>query len=150
MKLFALLIAVVLLVPSTSAAQGGLARLVGTVRDQSGAFVPGATVVVRNEKTGEERTVTADANGVIAVSNLKPSTYTVVAKFGEFRPAEYTGMLLQAGQDLSLDLQLMAAGVTESVTVAAAAASLDLSSARMGVNVNQREVEDLPLNGRQM
>jgi hypothetical protein len=150
MKLFTLLIAVVLLVPSTSAAQGGLARLLGTVRDQSGALVPGATVVVRNEKTGEERTVTADANGVIAVSNLKPSTYTVIAKFGEFRPAEYSGMLLQAGQDLSLDLQLMPAGVTESVTVAASAASLDLSSARMGVNVNQREVEDLPLNGRQM
>jgi hypothetical protein len=43
----------VLAIPSAAAAQGGLARLVGTVRDQSGAFIPGATVVVRNEKTGE-------------------------------------------------------------------------------------------------
>ena len=150
MKLFMVLIAAALAMPSAAAAQGGLARLVGTVRDQSGALIPGATVVVRNEKTGEERTVTADANGVITVSNLKPSTYTVTAKFGEFKPVEYSGMLLQAGQDLSLDLQLMPAGVTESVTVAGSAAAMDLSSARMGVNVNQREVEDLPLNGRQM
>ena len=150
MKLVTLLIAAALSVPSGAAAQGGLARLVGTVRDQSGAFIPGATVVVRNEKTGEERTATADANGAIAVSNLRPSTYTVVAKFGEFKPVEYSGMLLQAGQDLSLDLQLMAAGVTEAVTVTGDAPALDMSSARMGVNVNQREVEDLPLNGRQM
>ena len=139
-----------LLLPAGAIAQSGLARIVGTVRDQTGAFVPGATVVVRNEKTGEERAVTADTQGLVAVTNLKPSTYTIKATFGDFKPTEYTGMLLQAGQNLSLDLELMAAGVSEAVTVTGEAPAIDVSSARMGVNVNQREVEDLPLNGRQM
>jgi hypothetical protein len=140
----------ILLVPALASAQSGLGRIVGTVRDQSGAFIPGATVIVTNEKTGEERAVQADTQGLIAVGNLKPSTYTIKATFGDLKPTEYTGLLLQAGQDLSLDLELMAAGISESLTVTGDAPAIDLSSARMGVNVNQREVEDLPLNGRQM
>ena len=66
------------------------------------------------------------------------------------RPLEYTGILLQAGQDLTLDMELQPAGVSEAVTVVGDAPSIDLSSARMGVNVSEREVEDLPVNGRQM
>lgn len=132
------------------AAQAGLATLAGTARDQSGAALPGATVSVTNEKTGEERLATADAQGGFAVTGLRPSTYTVRAAFGAFAPTEYTGILLQAGQHLTLDMELHPAGLSETVSVVGGAASTDLSSARMGVNVNQREVEDLPINGRQM
>jgi outer membrane receptor protein involved in Fe transport len=138
-----------LLAPAAAAAQGD-ARIAGSVRDQSGALVPGATVTVKNERTGEQRSVTADTEGLFSVTALKPSTYTVRATFADFQPVEYTGMLLQVGQNLMLDLELAPAGVTEAVTVAASVPTLDLSSARMGVNVNQREVQELPLNGRQM
>jgi hypothetical protein len=146
----AVLAVAALLAPVPAAAQSGLAKLAGTARDQSGAAIPGAAVTVKNEKTGEERTATADAQGGFAVTNLRPSTYTIKATFGAFAPTEYTGILLQAGQDLTLDMELHPAGLSEAVNVVADAPSLDLSSARMGVNVNQREVEDLPLNGRQM
>jgi hypothetical protein len=139
-----------LLTPIAAAAQGGLAKLAGTARDQSGAAVPGATVTVTNERTGEQRLATADGQGGFAITNLRPSTYTIKAAFGAFAPTEYTGILLQAGQDLTLDMDLRPAGLTEAVSVVADAPSMDLSSARMGVNVNQREVEDLPINGRQM
>jgi protocatechuate 3,4-dioxygenase beta subunit len=54
-------------------------RFAGTVLDSSGAFVPGATVTVKNEKTGEERTATSSAQGIYVVANLKPSTYTIRA-----------------------------------------------------------------------
>src|SRR4051794_2912752 len=136
--------------PLTAAAQGGLAKLAGTARDQSGAAVPGATLTVKDEKTGEERAATADAQGGFTISNLRPSTYTVTAVFGAFAPTQYTGILLQAGQALTLDMELHPAGLSEAVSVVGDAPAVDLSSARMGVNVNQREVEDLPINGRQM
>ena len=58
--------------PMTAAAQGGLAKLAGTARDQSGAAVPGATLMVKNERTGEERVATADVQGGFTISNLRP------------------------------------------------------------------------------
>ena len=125
-------------------------RFAGTVLDQSGALVPGATIVVKNEKTGEERTVTANTEGRYLVPNLKPSMYTLRATFGNFQPLEYTGLQLVVGQEFDLDLQLMAAGVSETVTVSASTNVVDLSSAKIGVNVSEREVQGLPVNGRQM
>jgi hypothetical protein len=138
-----------LLLPVTAFAQGN-ARFSGTVLDPSGAAVPNATVVVKNEKTGEERTVTSNKEGRYVVPNLKPADYTIRAKFGEFQPLEFTGLPLAAAQDFSLDLSLKAPGVNESITVEASAGTLELSSARNGVNVTPREVESLPVNGRQM
>jgi hypothetical protein len=145
----ALVMAVFLTAPSSALAQSD-GRFVGTVRDQTGALIPGATVVVKNERTGEERTVVTDAQGRYVISNLRPSTYTLRATLGEFAPLEYTKMLLSAGQEFALDLELRPAGLTETVQVTGRASVIDLSSARIGANVNQREVQDLPLNGRQM
>ena len=70
----------VMLLPALAAAQSGQSRIVGTVLDPSGAFVPGATVVVKNEKAGEERTATSTDQGLYVVTSLKPSTYTIRAK----------------------------------------------------------------------
>ncbi len=140
----------ILMMPVMAAAQGGLGRLTGTARDQSGAAVPGAAVTITNEKTGETRAAVADALGGYTFSTLRPSLYTIRANFTAFAPIEYDAILLQAGQHLTIDLELHPAGLTEAVHVVADAPALDLSSARMGVNVNQREVEDLPINGRQM
>ena len=125
-------------------------RFTGTVLDSSGAFVPGATVTIRNEKTGEERVVVANAQGRYVVSNLKPSSYTIRVAYGSFAPLEYTAMTLAAAQEFALDLTLQPAGLTETVTVLGQANTIDLSSARMGTNVSEGEVQGLPVNGRQM
>jgi len=122
----------------------------GTVRDQTGAAVPGATVAIRNERTGEVREVVSGADGSYVAPNLKPSLYTITSKVGDFQPIAFNGLELAAGQVFYLDLEMKAAGVTETVTVSAAVPTLDLSSARIGANVNEREVQELPLNGRQM
>lgn len=133
--------------PARAQADG---RFAGTVLDASGANVPNATITVKNEKTGEERTGTSNAQGLYLITNLKPSTYTIRAASGNFTPLEYTSLQLVAGQEFHLDLELKPAGVTESVTVQGTSPTLDLSSARIGVNVGEREVANLPINGRQM
>ena len=122
----------------------------GTVIDSSGSSVSGATVVAVNERTGEERVVVANAEGRYVLTGLRPSVYTIKVTFQGFAPVEYTGMQLAAAQEFPLDLTLQAAGVTEAVTVQGNATAIDLSSARIGVNVSEREVQNLPVNGRQM
>ena len=109
----------------------------------------------RREGHGEER---ADRRRAQAVSNeqgyflirLKPSSYTIKTEKTGFAAIEYTAMPLAVGQELALDFEFKPAGVTEDVTVVGTAPVLDLSSARIGVNVSEREVDRLPVNGRQM
>src|SRR5215467_1963847 len=91
------LFVLVLAIPAIALAQGD-ARFSGTVLDQTGAFVPGAMVTVKNQRTGEERTVTTGSDGRYVVPNLKPSVYTIRAMFGSFQPLEYTDMTLAVGQ----------------------------------------------------
>ncbi len=131
-------------------AQTDQAGFTGTVRDQSGAFVTGATVTVKNERTGESRSTTTNVQGVFVVDKLRPSTYTLSVTKDGFSLTEYTAMTVAVGQQLALDFELRPAGVQETVTVVGAAPVLDISSARIGANVSQREVESLPVNGRQM
>src|SRR5215510_8759665 len=142
-------LALTVALPSLVLAQGN-ARFSGTVLDQSGAIVPGATVMAKNERTGEERTATSNGDGRYVITGLKPSVYTLSIKVAQFAPLEYTSLELVAAQDFALDLQLRPAGVNEVITVTAQANVIDLSSARQGVNVNEAEVQALPVNGRQM
>ena len=145
----ACLLAIALLLPNPVFAQAE-ARFVGVVLDPSGAVIPGATVIVKNERTGEERTVTSNAEGRYIVTSLRPSVYTIRATFGQLAPLELTGLQLVAAQEFPLDLSLTPAGLTETVTVTANVSAVDISSARIGVNVSEREIEGLPVNGRQM
>jgi hypothetical protein len=142
--------AIILTAMAAPAWAQGDARFAGMVLDQSGAFVPGATVTVKNQKTGEVRTAASGPEGRYVVPNLKPSVYTISINVGSFAPLEYTDMTLAVGQEFNIDLELHAAGVSETVTVEAHATAIDLSSARIGANVSEREVQALPVNGRQM
>jgi len=143
------LLAIIMGLPMPALAQTE-GRFTGTVLDQSGALVPGAVIVVKNEKTGEERSATANAQGRYVITGLKPSVYTIRTTFGNFAPLEYTSLQLVAAQEFAIDLALQPAGVTETVTVQGRANVIDLSSARVGVNVGERDIQDLPVNGRQM
>ena len=143
------LLAIALLLPVVAFAQND-GRFTGVVLDPSGAVIPGATVTVKNERTGEERSVKSSPDGRYLVPGLRPSVYTIRATSNDLAPLEFTGMQLVAGQEFALDLSLTPAGVTETVQVTANVAAVDLSSARVGVNVSEREVQGLPVNGRQM
>jgi Carboxypeptidase regulatory-like domain len=125
-------------------------RIAGIVRDSSGALATGVTAKAKNERTGEERSAVTNDQGYFLIAPLKPSTYTIRVERVGFAPIEYTAMPLAIGQELTLDFELKPAGVTEAVTVVGSAPVLDLSSAKIGVNLGEREVNNLPVNGRQM
>src|SRR5919197_6355392 len=144
------LVVLVAMRATTAAAQSEQGRLTGTVRDQSSALVASAAVTVKNDRTGEARSAESNGQGQFLIGSLKPSTYTINVSKAGFAPVEYPNMPVAAGQELAVDFELHPAGVQEQVMVTAAAPLLDLSSARIGVNVSEREVNNLPVNGRPM
>src|ERR1044072_8588434 len=131
-------------------AQQDQGRIAGTVTDSNGALVPGAAIVIKNERTGEDRTATSSDSGSYIVSGLRPSLYTITAS-AQSLTVRASSIQLLAGQELNLNLTLQATGVEAKVDIVAAAdTGIDTGTAAMGVNVNPREVEALPLNGRQL
>src|SRR5689334_4010995 len=145
-----LTIATVFLIGLPVQAQQDQGRIAGVVKDANAAMVPGASILVKNDRTGEERTATSTESGSYIVSSLRPSTYTITAS-GQNLNVRATGVQLLAGQELNPDLTLQATGVEAKVDIVAAAdTGIETGTAAMGVNVNTREVEALPLNGRQL
>src|SRR5215213_6046696 len=130
-------------------AQTDQGRIAGVVSDANGAVVPGASVVIKSERTGEQRSATSTASGYYIVSGVRPSLYTVTASALNLN-VRVTNVQLLVGQELNLNLTLQTTGVEEKVDIVAADTAIDTGSAAMGVNVNPREVESLPLNGRQL
>ena len=142
-SLFALTISV--------AAQTDQGRVAGRVLDLNGAVVPGATVTVTNTGTNESRTITSDSEGVYIVPALRAAVYTIKAAAPTFAEKTVTGVELSVGQQMNLDLSLSAEAQSVTVDVVGGSESaINTSSAAMGANVNQREVEGLPINGRQL
>jgi hypothetical protein len=132
-------------------AQTDNARITGLVTDVSGAVLPGATVTVKSEKTGDERKVTANDLGYYAFTNLLPASYTVSAKTKDLGPSVYSNISLTLGQERALNLILQPASMAQEINVSGGELTvIDTSSARIGANVNEREVANLPLNGRQV
>jgi hypothetical protein len=132
-------------------AQTGQAQIVGTITDSSGAVIPKASVSAVNERNGAIRTAEANERGYFVIPGLQPSTYTVKASSAGFAVSQTQNLVLATGQSATVNLVLKPAGSTETITVSAAAeATVDTTSARIGANVNQLEVANLPLNGRQL
>ncbi len=147
----ALLVCLCLCIAAPALAQTEQGQLSGTVSDPTGARIAGAAIHAFNELTGEERSVQTDDRGAFRVFGLRAARYQVRAEAQGFTPTEIRGTAVAAGQEVSLAIILRPAGLSESVTVVNQLEhALDLSSARMGANVNQREVRDLPINGRQL
>jgi hypothetical protein len=131
-------------------AQVDRARIVGIVRDPSKATISGATVVVKNERTGEQRTTTTNEQGYYVLMALQPAVYSVRVTAAQFTPQEFKQIRLSVGQELHQDFDLSVQSASEQIVVEAAGATVDTSSARVGINVNPREVGQLPINGRQL
>jgi hypothetical protein len=132
-------------------AQTDQGRIVGTLRDQSGAVVAGGNITIKNERTGETRTTVSTDQGQYLVTALKPSSYTVTVEAQGFAKTDFTNVTLAVGQELTFDIDLKPGQVSETVTVVGSQEPIvDASSARIGANVSEREVGGLPINGRQL
>ncbi len=132
-------------------AQADQGRIVGTINDSVGAVVPGAEIVIRNEKTGEERTVKSNGDGTYIVANLKPSFYTIKVSASGFAITEQSNVQISVAQELNFSTTLQPEGASAVVNVVSVSeAAINTASASLGANVNEREVEGLPVNGRQL
>src|ERR1044072_5223160 len=118
--LLVLAFAVISVLPAIAFAQADQGRIVGTVTDANGGIVPGATVLIKNERTGEERTATTNESGYYIVPALKPSIYTVTAT-AQNLTVRLTSVQLLVGQELNLGLTLQATGVEAKVDIKAGA-----------------------------
>lgn len=132
-------------------AQIDKSQISGTVTDANGAVITGATVTITNVKTGEVRTITSGGDGAYRVVNLTPAMYTVKAEAANFEPQTRTNIELLVGQEAPVDFVLPVKGSTNVVNITGGEDTIvNTSSASMSANVNQREVEGLPINGRQL
>src|SRR6185503_17756809 len=116
--LIALALTVLFVLPPTATAQMDQGRISGTVTDSNGALVPGATIVVKNERTGEERTATTNEDGYFIVSALRPSSYSVSATAKDLS-AKSTNIQLLVGQEFSLTMIAQPTGLAATVDVTA-------------------------------
>ena len=101
----------------------------GVVADNSGGVVPGVTVFAVESGTGISRDTVTGANGRYSFLSLRPTTYEIRAELAGFRTVRQTDVALAANQNLTLNITLELGELSETVTVAGEAASVDISSA---------------------
>jgi hypothetical protein len=132
---------------SPAFAQQTESRIIGKALDQSQGALPGVTVTITSQQTGAARTTTTDTDGTYTVTNLPPGSYSVKFELSGFTARDET-IVLGVGEIKPADVVLSVASLTEQVTVSANAPVLDISSAKIGVNISPEEVQNLPVNGR--
>jgi hypothetical protein len=129
-------------------AQSTTAEVVGTVHDQTGSVVPNAAVTIINKGTSETRKTTSAADGAYTFNLLPPGSYRISITAPNFKRYEVPDLTLAVGDKPRVDVGLSLGAVTETVTIEATTPLLQSESSTMQSSVNQRTVQDLPLNGR--
>jgi hypothetical protein len=121
----------------------------GVVKDPSGAAIPNARVELTNVNTAVVRTTTTNSDGAYAFPSVVPGVYTMRASAPGFASVSQPPTTLEVSQTATLDFQLKVGTTTQNVTVnASEGAALETSTSELGTVVSTKEVNDLPLNGR--
>ena len=126
------------------------AQIRGTVKDQSGAVVQGATVTITNDATGISVVAHSNQEGLYILTGLRPAMYTLKAEAAGFRGVERKNVVLAVSQDTTVDLSMNPLSVTETVIVTGTAPLLDTESAALGTDVTNEYVRDIPLYNRSL
>lgn len=133
---------------ATAHAQTATGKIVGTVKDTTGAVVPQAKVVVTNQQTGLTRESETRDDGAYVVPLLPAGVYLVTAERAGFKLAITSDVQLNVDQAQRVDLQLAPGDLTERVEVKADATTIDTATATVGQVISEKQVTELPLNGR--
>ncbi|HEY1214576.1 MAG TPA: TonB-dependent receptor [Bryobacteraceae bacterium] len=148
------LIALAVLIPTlltTGAkliAQTATGQITGTVRDATGGVLPGVKVTVQNQGTGVTRDTITTGSGDYSFTLLPVGTYNVSAEQKGFSKAQRSDIRLNVDQVQRADLALAVGATTETITVQAPAVAVQTETSGVGQVVNERQVTQLPLNGR--
>src|SRR5436190_14292311 len=143
---FALLATLVVSVPAH--AQGVSATIQGTVRDSSGAVIPGVSITAISTETNLRRAVISNEAGLFSIPDLPPGKYRAQVSLPGFQTRVVENIELVVGQEFVLNTTLEVGGLAEQVTVESEVPLMDTSTAQVSGLVAERQVKDLPLNGR--
>src|SRR6202050_3839574 len=128
--------------------QSTTGRLLGTLTDQSGAAVRGASVVITDVQRGTSRTMTTDETGGYAGPDLQPGTYRIRVAVKGFKSVERPNVQIEVATDVRVDFTLQPGQVSETVTITEEVPLINPTSATLGGTLSNKEINDLPLNGR--
>lgn len=128
--------------------QAAHGSIVGTVTDQNGAVVPNAKITLINAASGFKREAVANVSGEYAAENIPTGTYMLVAAVPGFQKLSRSGVQLNYGQIVTVDLQLQVGSVQQTVEVHANAPLLQAQTGTVSVAITNREVQQLPLQDR--
>jgi hypothetical protein len=138
----------ILLLTATAAWAQATAQMSGTVRDESGAVLPGVTVTATQVDTGAVRTAVTDESGAYVLPNLPTGPYKLEASLQGFRSYAQTGIVLQVGATPVINAVLAVGSVEETISVEGAAPLVDIRSSGISNVVENERILELPLNGR--
>src|SRR5690349_15744974 len=144
----AILIAVVRLLPISAAAQAGRAELFGVIRDASGLPVLGASIQAEDQATMARYSATSDDRGEYHLLGLTGSNYVVTVEQPGFRMYRQNGITLRLAERTALDIMLQVGQTSQTVEVTAAAPVLQTGSGEVSMNMDEKKVTALPLDGR--
>jgi hypothetical protein len=139
---------VLLLLPAALYAQRTTAAIRGTVRDATQGILPGVTVTATNEDTGLVRSAVSNDAGVYSVADLPIGRYKVEAELPSFKKASRTGVVLRVADEFSIDFELSAGDVKDTVNVIASATPVRVLGGDVSGVITGEQVRELPLNGR--
>ena len=144
----ALALLLALLASLTATAQSTAGRILGTITDQTGSSVAGAKVTVTDMQRGASRTLVTDTTGTYLAADLQPGTYQVQVEAKGFKTIERPNIQIEVATDVRSDFTLQPGQVTEVMTVTEEVPLLNSTSSTLGGTLSNKEINDLPLNGR--
>ncbi|HEX4899074.1 MAG TPA: carboxypeptidase regulatory-like domain-containing protein [Pyrinomonadaceae bacterium] len=124
------------------------ATLQGTVSDPKGAVMPKAKIVVHNQGTGLERTTETDSEGNYQVAALPVGVYRVEVQAPGFQTQVVNDLSIEVARTVTQNFQLVVGGIEQQVSVVSDAPVIEASTTSVGTVINQKTVQDIPLNGR--
>src|SRR5213593_1550166 len=143
-----LIVLIIRSLPTPAAAQAGRAELFGVIRDASGLPVPGTVIQAKDQATMVRYSGTSDDRGEYHLVGLPASNYVVTVEHPGFRVYRQSGITLRLAERTALDIQLQIGENSQTVEVAAAASVLQTASAEVSMNMDEKKLTTLPLDGR--
>src|SRR5258708_9031906 len=125
--------------------QGSLGRILGTVTDQSGGVVSGATVTVADTDRGVTKTLVTNDAGEYSAPTLNPGTYKVRGEAKGFKTIERDNVVLEVGKEVRVDLSLAPGAVSDTITITESVPLVETTNATLAGTINNAEINDMPL-----
>lgn len=123
-------------------------RMSGTVKDTTGAGLPGVTVEAKNQETGFGSNTTTDVDGSYRLLNLPTGRYTVTASLAGFNTVNRPDIVLKIGSSPTVDFTLQLSAVSETITVTSRAPVVEVTKTQASTTIEEEQIDTLPLSGR--